>query len=257
MLKAENITLGYGHGRHGNTVVSRLSFSVPSGSILAITGPSGCGKTTLLNALAGITRPLEGRILFKDRELSPKTCSIGLIPQNYGLLPWKTVRENCLFCSGIKESFQNKPALSPSQTTDRLLSLCGKLNILSVLDRYPAALSGGQAQRAALARAFLMNPDLLLMDEPFAALDISAAENARRICYKLCREYASTMILITHRTEDAMYLADRIAVMENGGAFRYICDNPWKGMDTSDSADYDTFQKHLQHELMQAAEVQT
>ncbi|MCA5010592.1 ATP-binding cassette domain-containing protein, partial [Clostridioides difficile] len=137
-------------------VIDQVSWQLKTGTVLAVAGPSGCGKSTMVHALAGIL-PFTGSITLDDNGLDPKTCSIGLIPQNYGLLPWKTVKENCLFTAKIRGKTHDLER--------QLSSLCKELGINGLLERYPGTLSGGQAQRVALARAFLLNPELLLMDE--------------------------------------------------------------------------------------------
>ena len=146
MLEVENLTARY--PRASRPVIDGLSFSLGEGGLLALLGPSGCGKTTLLNLLAGVLPPAGGSVRFCGAPLSPRDTAIGLIPQSYGLLPWKTVRENCLFCARLRGASGER----------ELDALCARLGIGGLLDRYPRELSGGQAQRAALARALLMKP---------------------------------------------------------------------------------------------------
>lgn len=190
-------------------VLNGVSFILEKGTVLAILGPSGCGKTTLLNILVGVMRPRSGQTLLDGAPLSTKTTPVGLVPQGYGLLPWKTVRQNCLFPLGTG---------AKSQERERELdALCTRLGIGELLNRYPRSLSGGQAQRAALARALLLRPRLLLLDEPFGALDDAASASAQTLFRSLCKEQGLTAIVVTHRQEEALYLADRIAVMEPGG----------------------------------------
>lgn len=201
-------------------ILGGLSVTVPTGGLLAVAGPSGCGKTTLLNTLAGVLSPTGGTLTFDGAALTPKAVPIGLIPQHYGLLPWKTVRQNIAFCA----------ARRGRADAHRLTALAEALGIASLLDRWPRELSGGQAQRAALARALLMEPRLLLMDEPFAALDEAASLSARQLCYRLWRESGATAIVVTHRLEEALYLAGQIAVMGPGGRFVCLQDNPYQGI---------------------------
>lgn len=205
-------------------ILGGLTLSVPDGGLLALCGPSGCGKTTLLHTLAGVLSPTAGSITFDGAPLDPKTVPIGLIPQSYGLLPWKTVGENCLFSArarGLDASAQLAP-------------LAQTLGISPLLSRWPRELSGGQAQRVALARALLMEPRLLLLDEPFAALDEAAACSARELCLALWRQRRCTAIVVTHRLEEALFLAQRIAVMGPGGALVLQADNPCQGLEEPD-----------------------
>lgn len=202
-------------------VIENLSFSLPDGGSLALLGPSGCGKTTLLHLLCGVLSPERGELLFDGEPLTPKQVPIGLVPQGYGLLPWKTVRENCLFAARLRGD--EDPA--------DLDSLTARLGLAALLGRYPSELSGGQAQRVALARALLMRPKLLLLDEPFCALDVGAAAQARALCHSLWQESGATLILATHQIGEALCFARRIAVMGPGGRFLALHENPEAGED--------------------------
>ncbi|WP_418704393.1 ATP-binding cassette domain-containing protein [Anaerotruncus massiliensis (ex Liu et al. 2021)] len=241
MLEVENLTARY--PRASRPVIDGLSFSLGEGGLLALLGPSGCGKTTLLNLLAGVLPPTGGSVRFCGAPLSPRDTAIGLIPQNYGLLPWKTVRENCLFCARLRGASGER----------ELDALCARLGIGGLLDRYPRELSGGQAQRAALARALLMKPRLLLMDEPFAALDAAAADRARRLCFELWRDSGATAVVVTHRPEEALYLAGQIAVMGKGGRFTRLLENPWQGLPEPGGPYFEAFSPELRREILLAA----
>ncbi len=202
-------------------VIEGLSFTLPDGGSLALLGPSGCGKTTLLHLLCGVLTPEHGELRFDGEPLTPKKVPIGLVPQGYGLLPWKTVRENCLFAARLRGG-EDAAALD---------SLAARLGLTALLRRYPPELSGGQAQRVALARALLMRPRLLLLDEPFSALDIGTAAEARTLCHSLWQESGATLVLATHQIEEALCFARRIAVMGPGGRFLALHENPEAGAD--------------------------
>ena len=241
MLEVQKLTVAYDSSN--TPVIEELSFALPIGGLLAVVGASGCGKTTLINTLAGVIAPQSGQILFQSEILSPQTTRIGLIPQSYGLLPWKNVRSNILFCMG-----------NTKVQAHELLHICERLGISLLLERYPHELSGGQAQRVALARAFIMQPRLLLMDEPFAALDIASAHRAKQLTLALFEEYGATGIVVTHRLEEAMYLATHIAVMGNKGSFIEICANPWQGKEVQQDSAYLHFAQELRQKLLQAVE---
>lgn len=241
MLEIHDLTVSYGAEKTAAPVIRGLSFSLEEGGLLAVLGPSGCGKTTLLHALAGIISPRSGMLSLDGTALRPDTVPIGLIPQNYGLLPWKTVRQNILFCA------------PPSAQTGSLEPLCQKLGIAGLLDRYPATLSGGQAQRAALARALFLRPRLLLLDEPFAALDAAAALSAQQLCLDLWREGGMTAVAVTHRLEEALFLAGQVAVMGRGGRFLCVCGNPWQGMENCTEPEYFALSSRLREEILRAA----
>ncbi|MDR1772374.1 MAG: ATP-binding cassette domain-containing protein [Hungatella sp.] len=245
MLNVKDISVTYGKGGT-HRAIDQMSWQLETGTVLAVAGPSGCGKSTMVHALAGIL-PYTGSITLDGTGLDPKSCSIGLIPQNYGLLPWKTVKENCLFTAKIRGNTSNLEV--------HLTSLCKELGIDGLLDRYPGTLSGGQAQRVALARAFLMNPELLLMDEPFAALDIAAALTARELFLRVWKEKKPTTVIVTHRVEDALYLAHRIAVMKRGGSFDFFSENPWQGVKRPSEPAYRLLEQQITENIIKADEI--
>lgn len=233
MLKIEKLSLGYQGNKKKQIVIENVTFTLKEGQLLAILGPSGCGKTTLLNGIATILKPLNGSITWKESKLDAKKVSIGLIPQNYGLFPWKTVKENCLFAQTIHQ--KNMDKRKQRKEAEELLN---ELGIGEYMEVYPNSLSGGQAQRVALARALLMKPEILLMDEPFSALDAAAAYKAEKICFSLWQKYHATTIIITHRLEEAMFLAAEILIMEKNGKIISHCHNPWQGIEYSEEKEY-------------------
>ena len=165
-------------------------------------GPSGCGKSTLLNVLAGLQKNYQGLVQINGANPSPKKQTIGFIPQNYGLLPWLTVKENILL--GLKIKKEAKQGL-PQNLVDNL-------GLSNLLNRYPNNLSGGQQQRVSLARAFALKADLLLMDEPFSALDAITREEMQDVFIDLWQKQKVSTILVTHYVEEALYLGQKIIV---------------------------------------------
>ena len=155
LLRVEHLSVCF----HSQLVLSDISFSLPVGDIIAIVGASGCGKSTLLNVIGGIITDYRGNVTFADVPVS-KTVR-GYMPQNLGLMGWKKVRDNIFISRDINKVI----GVSDSEATD----IIGELGIGDLLDRYPSELSGGQRQRVALARLFVSNPDILMMDEPFSA----------------------------------------------------------------------------------------
>ena len=219
MIEIENLSVAY-EAEQGNAIEG-VCLTVPRGTVCAVIGPSGCGKSTLLKAVAGIRKPSGGTIRFDGAPVSPKRQRIGFMPQSYGLLPWRTVRENILL--GLR--------ISGSRTKeDAAIPLMERLGIRDLADRYPRELSGGQQQRVALARVFLLQPDILLMDEPFSALDTISRERLQEVFLSLWRSSRIATILVTHYVEEALYLGGRIVLM--GAAPGHIADmleNPMAG----------------------------
>jgi ABC-type Fe3+/spermidine/putrescine transport system ATPase subunit len=196
----------------GRPVLGGVDLAIPKGRVLALLGASGCGKTTLLRAIAGLTPLAGGRIVLAGRDvttLSAQLRGIGVVFQHYALFPNLTVRENIKFgvlADGHGQAEANARA-------DDLLQL---VELAAHGDKRPAQLSGGQRQRVALARALARRPALLLMDEPFSALDESFRIPLRRSFRRLQRELNQTCLVVTHDREEAFELADQVAVMFNG-----------------------------------------
>lgn len=201
-------------------VLSDIDLQVPAGGTCALIGPSGCGKSTLLKIAAGILPHGTGRVLFRESPLDPTKHIIGFIPQNYGLLPWRRVRDNILLGWRIKRREEKQ---------DRAVweKLIARLGLDTLLDRYPGELSGGQQQRVGLARAFYLRPDLLLMDEPFSALDAITREEMQAVFLDLWHSAGVTTLLVTHQPEEAALLGQRIAVLSpRPASILKIIDNP-------------------------------
>ncbi len=223
MLTFADVSFSYEKGVQSVHVLEDVSFEVQRGTVLALIGPSGCGKSTLLLLAAGLLQPTAGDVLAEGLSIAPTQMRIGLLPQNYGLLAWKTVRENILLGVRIK-------GLWGKELAGRFEELVSDLGLLGLLERYPHELSGGQQQRVGLARVFLLTPDLLLMDEPFSALDAITRESMQAIFLSLWKKYAVTTLMVTHYVEEALFLAGRIAVMAGTpGRIVQMYDNPLAG----------------------------
>ncbi len=215
MLKFIDVAVAY----EGGTVFSGLTLSFTPGSIYILTGPSGCGKSTLLKVAAGIVRPASGRVEFSPCEGSERIRPprIGYVPQNHGLLEHKTVEGNIFLPfklgAGAKQS-GNEPSLSS-------LEIINRLGLADLLGKYPAELSGGQRQRAALARAFVMSAEVMLLDEPFSALDTFTADACRDLFLELWSVLKPLTIFVTHDLHEAALLGREILIMEAGRVTRF------------------------------------
>lgn len=196
--------------RADGAAVERVSLSLGEGELLALLGPSGCGKTTTLRMIGGFESPDEGRVIFEDQDITtlpPEARGIGFVFQDYALFPHLTVLDNVKF--GLRK-LSRKEA---QQRADEMLALVG----LSELGkRRPHQISGGQQQRVALARALAVAPKLILLDEPFSNLDAKMRVETRQEVRKLLKSTGSAGILVTHDQEEALALADKIAVMDRG-----------------------------------------
>ncbi|KUO69295.1 MAG: nitrate/sulfonate/bicarbonate ABC transporter ATP-binding protein [Clostridia bacterium BRH_c25] len=221
MLEINNLSVSYISEKNTVNALGPISMEIESGDIIAIIGPSGCGKSTLLHVLSGIIKEYGGQAILNGAKLDPKLHDIGFIPQNFGLLPWRNVEKNCLLSLKIKHKTIN------SELRERIDYIMNKLDINSLKGRYPEELSGGQKQRAAIARAFIMNTDLLLMDEPFSALDALTREEAQELFIDVWNQYKPTTVFVTHSIEEAIYIGKKIVILSHcPGSIVEIIDNP-------------------------------
>jgi sulfate transport system ATP-binding protein len=198
------------------TVLNDVSLHAQAGELIALLGPSGCGKTTLLRILAGLERPDHGRILLHGVEVTEQRITdrrVGFVFQHYALFRHMTVTENVAFGLSVLPNAQRPSPDKIQKKVDELLSL---VQMRAMADRYPNQLSGGQRQRVALARALAVEPKLLLLDEPFGALDAKVRKELRRWLRRLHDELHITSILVTHDQEEALEAADRIVVLNQG-----------------------------------------
>lgn len=192
--------------------LDEINFTVPSGSLTALLGPSGSGKSTLLRVIAGLDQPDTGTITINGRNLTgvpPQRRGIGFVFQHYAAFKHMTVRDNVAF--GLK--IRKRPKDEVTSKVDNLLEIVG---LAGYQARYPAQLSGGQRQRMALARALAVDPEVLLLDEPFGALDAKVREELRAWLRRLHDEVHVTTVLVTHDQSEALDVSDRVAVLNNG-----------------------------------------
>jgi sulfate transport system ATP-binding protein len=196
--------------------VENIDLDVPTGALIALLGPSGCGKTTLLRIIAGLETPDEGQVLFdgRDATLWPiRDRNVGFVFQHYALFRHMSVFENVAFGLKVKPR-RERPA--PKEIQNKVRSLLELVQLGWAGDRYPAQLSGGQRQRVALARALAVDPDVLLLDEPFGALDSQVRHELRRWLRRLHDELHFTSIFVTHDQQEAIEVADTIVVLNRG-----------------------------------------
>lgn len=188
------------------TALQGIDLDIAAGEFVCLLGPSGCGKSTLLNALAGFQPPSTGDIRIAGHAVTTPGPDRGMVFQEYALFPWMTVAKNVAFGLEIK-------GLPRREIKERVEQLLVKLNLIDFKDRYPKELSGGMRQRVAIARILALDPPILLMDEPFGALDALTRNRLQDELLRIWTEFRKTIIFVTHSIEESIYLADRIVVM--------------------------------------------
>lgn len=193
-------------GRERLTALASIDLDVADGELLTVVGPSGCGKSTLLDLLAGLLTPTSGRILLDGEEVTGPGSDRGVVFQQYALLPWRTAQGNVEF--GLEAT--GVPRKERAELAREYLDLVG---LAAFADRYPHELSGGMKQRVAIARSLAHDPEVLLMDEPFAALDAQTRESLQDELRRIWRRTGKTVVFITHGIDEAVYLGQRVAVL--------------------------------------------
>ena len=206
-----NFSLSYDTLEGPVEAVSDAAICVNPGEFVSIIGPSGCGKSTLLNAVAGFLKPTRGEVAVDGEPVAGPSADRGMVFQQYSLFPWKTVRENVEF--GLKMKGIDRSKRETSART--LLGLAG---LLSFENQYPDSLSGGMKQRVGIIRALATGPKVLLLDEPFGALDALTRAKLQDELLKIVADTKSTVLMVTHDVDEAVLLADRIVMMTNGPA---------------------------------------
>ncbi|WP_247772304.1 ABC transporter ATP-binding protein [Bradyrhizobium sp. 192] len=205
-LAVEHVAKGYDLDGQVVPVIADLSMTLRKGEIVSIVGPSGCGKTTLLNTLCGLLAPDAGRIRWHGRQVSGQPQNVGYMLQKDLLLPWRTALGNTMLGLEIR-------GVAAAEAEDRSRAMLDQLGLHGFADHYPSTLSGGMRQRVALARTLVNDPDVLLLDEPFAALDFQTKLLIENDMVDLVRKGGRSMLLITHDIEEAVSLADRVVVL--------------------------------------------
>jgi NitT/TauT family transport system ATP-binding protein len=193
--------------------LSGVSFSAAAGEFVALVGASGCGKSTLLRIIAGLEPASSGEVLIEERPIFGTDRDRAMVFQDYSLYPWLTVLENIRFGSRLRANRRDNAAADERSVADRSVLLLELMGLSKVRDAHPHTLSGGMRQRVAIARALLCKPELLLMDEPFGALDAQTREVMHDLILHILALEKRTIVFVTHDVEEAVYLADRVIVL--------------------------------------------
>ena len=222
-----------------------IDLEIAAGELVCLLGPSGCGKSTLLNAIAGFSPPTSGTILANGKPVAAPGPDRAMVFQEYALFPWLTVERNVAF--GLEMRREPGPAIR--EKVDRLLH---KLSLADFRDRFPKDLSGGMRQRVAIARVLAIDPPMLLMDEPFGALDALTRRNLQDELLRIWSELGKTIVFVTHGIEESLYLADRVVVMtyRPGTVKRVVPVTMPRPRDPA-SAEFNELKKHVSQLVME------
>ena len=208
MLRVEHLKKTYGEGNDAVEAIGDLDFEVQEKEFVCVVGPSGCGKTTLLKCMSGLLPPTGGEARLHDQRIDGPPELMALVFQEYSrsLFPWMTVRQNVAFPLRRKR-------LDKAEGRELVESAVRSVDLTGFLDRYPWELSGGMQQRVAIARALAYQPEIMLMDEPFASVDAQTRADLEDLILEVRREYGVTVVFVTHDIDESVYLGDRIVVL--------------------------------------------
>jgi NitT/TauT family transport system ATP-binding protein len=208
MLRIEHLKKVYGEGDRAVEAISDLTFEVADGELVCVVGPSGCGKTTLLKCVSGLLEPSGGEVRLKDQAVDGPPEKMALVFQEYSrsLYPWMTVRDNVSFPLRRKQLGKRERAALVEEAVE-------SVGLTRFLDSYPWQLSGGMQQRVAIARALAYQPEILLMDEPFASVDAQTRADLEDLVLRVRKQFGVTIVFVTHDIDESVYLSDRIVVL--------------------------------------------
>ncbi|MFN3712270.1 MAG: ABC transporter ATP-binding protein [Alcanivoracaceae bacterium] len=247
-LIIENVTKAFASGKTSTQVLSNINLKVRRGEYISIIGHSGCGKSTLLNVVAGLTDASTGNVILDGKEVNEPGPDRSVVFQNHSLLPWLTVYENVALA--VDKIFRGRKSASERrQWAEHNLA---KVGMDHALDRLPSEISGGMKQRVGIARALAMEPKVLLLDEPFGALDALTRAHLQDEVMRIHADLGTTVLMITHDVDEAVLLSDRIVMMTNGPAatigeiLKIDLERPRDRLALSDNGHYN----HLRHEVL-------
>jgi ABC-type nitrate/sulfonate/bicarbonate transport system ATPase subunit len=242
-LILKDVCFSYNSQVNNKVICNNLSLSIKSNNFTSIIGPSGSGKTSLLKLIAGLLRPISGKIKFKNTALSDIIEDITMVQQNVALMPWLTVFENIAF--GLQNNKNNSKEL--------ILRTINKVGLKDCENLYPHELSGGMSQRVAIARALIFKPKLFLLDEPFGALDNLSREIIAHELVAIIKKELSTVVMVTHSIEEAALLSDEVLIVGSSPLYlikrcippKTPCLRTWQDLGLRKSLDIKTFQNYL------------
>jgi NitT/TauT family transport system ATP-binding protein len=208
MLEVAGLAKTYGEGERATRAIADISFTVEAGEFVCLVGPSGCGKTTLLRCMSGLLQPTAGQVLLGGQVIDGPPEHVGFVFQDYSrsLMPWMSVRDN------ITLPLRHKH-LAKAERTRLVEEAVESVGLAGFIDRFPWELSGGMQQRVAIARALAYQPEILLMDEPFASVDAQTRSDLEDLVLQVRTAYGVTVVFVTHDIDEAVYLGDRVVVL--------------------------------------------
>ena len=211
-IEVRNVSMDYVEKNTRFTALKDVSLTIEEGEFVSILGSSGCGKSTLLSVIGGLRKPAGGEVRINGTKVTGPGKDRGVVFQNYSLFPWMTVKRNVIY--GLDQTARD---LTRQQRKERAENFLSKVELSSCQNKYPLQLSGGQQQRVAIARALAMDTEILLMDEPFGALDPRTRVELQKLLLSLWRsdgDKKKTVVFVTHDVDEAIYLSDRIVIMQ-------------------------------------------
>ena len=206
LIEFNHVTMNFDSPSGTVNVLNDVNFTMKKGEKLCVVGPSGCGKTTILNLIAGFIMPTKGEVKINGKQVESPGADRTVVFQKDAVYPWLTVRKNLEFGPKVR-------GMKPEEYSDRVERYLKKVKLMDFADRYPKELSGGMRKRVDIARAYVNSPQILLMDEPFGALDVMTKEDMQNDLLQMVNDEKTSFLFITHDIEEAVYIGDRVLVM--------------------------------------------
>lgn len=215
LVELNNISMAYGKGATAVRAIEEVTLSIRKGEFIAVVGPSGCGKSSLMKLISGLHPPLSGQLTIEGLPVKGPLKSVGMAFQNSNLLPWRTCVENVLLPLEIVQPHRSKIRSQRAQYKEKAVQLLNNVGLTGFTEKFPWELSGGMQQRASICRALIHEPEILMLDEPFAALDAFTREELWCVLRDIQSQRNVTVMLVTHDLREAVFLADTVYVMSN------------------------------------------
>ena len=215
LVELNNISMAYGKGVSALRAIEEITLSIRKGEFIAVVGPSGCGKSSLMKLISGLHPPLSGEITIEGTPVRGPLKSVGMAFQNSNLLPWRTCVENVLLPLEIVQPYRGKIRSQRAQYKEKAVRLLNSVGLTGFTEKFPWELSGGMQQRASICRALIHEPEILMLDEPFGALDAFTREELWCVLRDIQSQRKVTVMLVTHDLREAVFLADTVYVMSN------------------------------------------